>query len=193
MSYESVISPDRLTYICEYIPEYIKDIEGDIVEIGVYKGGSLARIADLFPKRTIFGIDSFEGLPEISIEDDGTNHEAGDFKDVNFNEMRQWFSENKKNVILIKGMFPNNGTLTRLKKRKLAFIHVDVDLYKGVLDCCIHLYPKLSAGGIMIFDDYGFEQCPGAKKAVDRYFSDKKYCIKRELPTKQFFVCNYYG
>jgi O-methyltransferase len=42
-------------------------------------------------------------------------------------------------------------------------------------------------GGIMIFDDYGFLSCPGAKLAVDEYFADKPVYPCR-LPTGQCFV-----
>jgi hypothetical protein len=34
----------------------------------------------------------------------------------------------------------------------------------------MHLYPRLSAGGILIIDDYGYWK--GSRKAVDEYFQD---------------------
>lgn len=53
----------------------------------------------------------------------------------------------------------------------VSFAHIDVDLYASVLDCCRFIYPRLVRGGFMVFDDYGFPTCPGARKAVDDYFA----------------------
>lgn len=32
-------------------------------------------------------------------------------------------------------------------------------------------YTRLNPGGVLIFDDYGFPTCPGAKRAVDEFFA----------------------
>jgi O-methyltransferase len=50
---------------------------------------------------------------------------------------------------------------------------VDVDVYRSILDCCEFIYPRLKTGGVMVFDDYGFPTCPGARKAVDEFFTGK--------------------
>ena len=56
---------------------------------------------------------------------------------------------------------------------RVAFAHVDVDVYQSVWDCCEFIYPRLTTGGVMVFDDYGFPTCPGARKAVDEFFANK--------------------
>lgn len=52
--------------------------------------------------------------------------------------------------------------------------HVDVDIYHAITACCQFIFPRLAAGGFMVFDDYGFPSCPGARLAVDQFFADKK-------------------
>lgn len=192
MSYKSVISPDRLLYISLIIPVLIGKTKGAIAEVGIYKGGSLARIADAFPEKTIFGIDSFEGLPELSDidknESEKKTHTKGDFADVNYEETVFWFKENKPNVEIIKGFFPNQEIREILNKRRFCLVHIDVDLYQSVKDCCDFFYPRLNPGGALLLDDYGFETTPGAKIAVDEFFEDKTDCVKRALKTKQFLV-----
>jgi hypothetical protein len=79
------------------------------------------------------------------------------------------------------------ATFAGLDDSRVAFAHVDVDLYGSVLDCCRFIYPRLTAGGVMIFDDYGFRSCPGARKAVDEYFADKPEVVL-VLPTGQAMV-----
>ena len=56
---------------------------------------------------------------------------------------------------------------------KISFVHIDVDIYQSVLDCCEYIWPFLSVGGVMLFDDYGFSMTIGARQAVDEFFSDK--------------------
>ena len=48
-----------------------------------------------------------------------------------------------------------------------------VDIRQSVLDCCEFVYPRMVPGGVLVFDDYGFLTCPGARAAVDEFFSDK--------------------
>jgi hypothetical protein len=54
---------------------------------------------------------------------------------------------------------------------RLAYGYVDVDLYKSVLDCIEFVYPRLVAGGILVFDDYGFPSCARVREAVDKAFA----------------------
>ena len=61
-----------------------------------------------------------------------------------------------------------------MQRQRFAFVHVDVDLYSSVRDCCEFFYPRLSGGASMVFDDYGFPHYrDAAKRAVDEYFADK--------------------
>jgi len=70
-----------------------------------------------------------------------------------------------------KGWVPD--TFAGLEDRKFCFAHIDLDLYQGVFDCLSFVYPRLSPGGSIVFDDYGFASCPGARRAVDEFFADK--------------------
>jgi hypothetical protein len=69
------------------------------------------------------------------------------------------------------GWIPN--TFIGLERKQYAFAHIDVDLYQSTLDCCTYFYPRLTPGGILLFDEYGFTSAHGEKVAVDEYFADK--------------------
>ena len=75
------------------------------------------------------------------------------------------------NIFFIKGLF--SDTLHQIENKTFCFVHIDADIYSSVLECCDFFYTRLVNGGIMVFDDYGFLSCPGAKKAVDQFFQDK--------------------
>ena len=52
----------------------------------------------------------------------------------------------------------------------IALLRLDTDWFESTYHELIHLYPRLSPGGILIIDDYGYWQ--GARKAVDRYIEE---------------------
>jgi len=160
-------------------------VPGGVVEIGVYFGGSLNHISAIFDDRPVFGIDTFDGMPQpIKGLDE---HEEGDFSDVaQFEDIKKWFQENRPNVALIKGMFPYCAD--RLPYQNYCFVHVDVDIYQSTLDCFSFFFPRMSSGGVIICDDYGFPQCRGAKQAVDEYLVDKQGWSGGEIDTHQFIL-----
>ncbi len=70
---------------------------------------------------------------------------------------------------------------------RFAFVHVDVDLYQPTRDAIDFFYPRLLPGGILLFDDYGFMTCPGARRAVDEHRRSSSDAFIR-LPTGQAFL-----
>ena len=70
---------------------------------------------------------------------------------------------------------------------KISFAHIDVDIYRSTLDCCTFIYPRLSPGGFIICDDYGFPSCPGARTAIDEFFANKPE-VPLVLPTGQAVI-----
>jgi O-methyltransferase len=163
---------------------HILSLEGEAAEIGVYKGGTAKLLANVFEEKdkTLYLFDTFEGMPETDPEKD--MHSKGDFDDTSFEYVRD-FLKDSKNIEIHKGFFPD--TAEPIKNTTFCFVHIDVDIYKSVMDCCDFFYPRLAKGGIMIFDDYGFLSCPGAKTAVDEFFQDKPE-FSCYLPTGQSFV-----
>lgn len=159
-------------------------IPGDIAEVGVYKGGTARLLAKAFEPagKDVHLFDTFSGMPPVDESKD--LHKQGDFRDTSLEAVKSLLSD-CGNVHLHAGWFPL--TAKPVECVTFCFVHVDVDIYRSVMDCCDFFYPRLHGGGIMVFDDYGFLSCPGAKLAVDEFFSDKAEtpCY---LPTGQCFV-----
>ena len=141
---------------------------GDLVEVGVYKGGS-AWILDMVGReqgRKVFLFDTFKGIPYAHSKHDV--HKKDDFGDVVLEEVRAALPDSQ----LIVGVFP--GTMKdaeALGLGKIAVAHIDCDQYKSVKACCEHLAKRMVPGGVMIFDDY--DVLPGAKLAVDESFGGR--------------------
>lgn len=158
----TLITSDRLNtfaLIKHLIPE------GVVAEVGVYKGGSLKLLGQLYDDRPVLGFDTFEGLPkEQWIESE--IHDPGEFNDTTYDEVLEFVAE-CPNVVLVKGLFPDSGR--QFADTKFALVHVDTDYYLGVKACLDFFWPRMVEGGAMIFDDYKWANCPGVQEALEEF------------------------
>ncbi len=65
------------------------------------------------------------------------------------------------------------AVLEEVGAERVAWAHIDVDIYAAVRDCLEYLYPRMAPGGMIVLDDYGFPSCPGARRAVDEFFAGR--------------------
>jgi O-methyltransferase len=145
-------------------------VAGDVMEAGVFQGGTARLIREAIGSRTdknFYLFDSFEGMKKVSQVD---RHSEGDFADTSVEGVRAVVGS-EPFIHYKKGWVPDS--FIGLEDRQFCFAHIDLDLYQGVLDCLAFVYPRLSSGGSIVFDDYGFASCPGARRAVDEFFADK--------------------
>jgi hypothetical protein len=172
--------------------EYIEaaGVPGDIVECGVWRGGS-SRLAALKLRaldsfdRTLHLFDTFEGMPppgEVDVQH-STRETAAQIlnrgerlEDVN-NEwayaplggVRRTMSETGYPLVrFIQGKVEE--TLPGSAPAQIALLRLDTDWYESTRHELEHLYPRLVDGGVLIIDDYGYWD--GARKAVDEYFGE---------------------
>ena len=117
--------------------------DGDILEFGVYQGRSLLLFADRFPKRHIYGFDSFDGLPE-----DWWNRPKGTFQ----TPLPQL---HRPNVTLVKGSFEQSVPRFLAEyPGTAAIVHVDCTLYRSTIACLPAVLPRCAEGTVIIFDEY---------------------------------------
>jgi O-methyltransferase len=182
---KTLLGPERL-YVLYHVAKHIKILNGAFAEVGVYKGGSARLIHKILEDSESFSLyDTFEGMPECNKTLD--KHRKGDFKDTSYDNIRKMFKGTS--VRIVKGFFPDSAS-DEDKSRAYSMVHIDCDIYQSVKDCCKFFYPIMMSGGIMVFDDYGFPSCPGAKRAVDEFFKDKKE-TPIYIPTGQCLVTMY--
>lgn len=157
---------DRLRlYMLYQLARKSSRLGGDMAECGVYRGGTALLLCQCkSPDRTLFLFDTFEGMPDVDATQD--IHRAGDLADTSLAKVQQLLA-GQPAVVFRQGRFPE--TAAGLEDRRFCFVHVDVDIYQSVLDCCNFFEPRLVPGGVIVFDDYGFLSTPGAKAAVEEY------------------------
>lgn len=153
----------RLAMVAALIP-------GDMAEVGAWTGGSARIIAKTVPEKKLRVFDTFNGMKQVfNPELDGASFEKEFSEDV-FDIAIRALSD-CRNVEIFRGLFPD--TANELGETGYAFIHADADVHKSTHDICEWFYPRMSVGGIIVFDDYGYKGAPGCKKAVDDYFQSK--------------------
>lgn len=158
----SLLDHERLNNLTHQLSQCLQ-LDGDVIEVGVFKGGSLQRICETTKthNKNVFGYDTFEGLPQP--EKDKDTHSKGDFKS-DYDIVKDLFAK-YKNCKLIKGEFPDSI----LDHQAICFAHVDVDLYHCVLNALEKIWNLLSINGIIVIDDYAAQGCPGARTAVHEF------------------------
>ena len=148
------------------LSEEVKGLEGDVIEVGVYKGGSGLLLSSIFKDdTTIFLVDTFNGMPEVNQFDNV--HIEGDFYDTSYEAVSELFN-GKENVNVIQDTFPSEKT-EFLKNKKFKLVHLDVDIYDSYKNSLEFLHPLMVSGGVIVCDDYDAGSCLGAKKAIDEF------------------------
>jgi hypothetical protein len=138
-------------------------IEGEIAEVGVYRGGSARLICEVRGARTLYLFDTFEGLPVTNHLDSlfGAGQYAASFEAV------QTYLSKFPNIHIYKGLFP--ATSDPVADKRFSFVHLDVDLYQPTRDALDFFYPRLNAGGMFLIHDYLWAE--GVRRAVQEFFA----------------------
>lgn len=173
--------------------EYIvrNQIPGDIVECGVWSGGSMLLAAHALlhfgdSSRRIYLYDTFDGAPrpgDCDVRWDGVpvlpTWEAMRQTD------RSWgfggTVEHVRSVVLSSGypaeqlvFVPGKveDSLPATRPESVSLLRLDTDLYSSTYHELVQLYPVLSVGGILILDDYG--AFAGVRDATDRFIAEQR-------------------
>jgi O-methyltransferase len=147
-----------------------KKSNGDVAEVGVYKGASAKLICEAKGERSLYLFDTFEGLPKVDKKYDSQFYK-GKFASQ-LTEVKQLL-KGYKNVFIFKGLFPD--TAEPIKNKVFSFVNLDVDTYSSTKACLDFFYPRMNKGGMIISHDYYY--AVGVRKAVDEFFSNKEEVV----------------
>jgi hypothetical protein len=146
------------------------NVGGAIAEVGVYRGEFAAILSRLFPDRTLYLFDTFEGFSDNDLSDEKngnfSNAAVGDLTETDVELVLSRMAEPDR-VVVRKGYFPE--TAEGLEEENFAFVSLDVDLYKPMAAGLRYFYPRLSKGGYMFIHDYNCLRYKGVKIAVEEF------------------------
>jgi O-methyltransferase len=191
----TMTSPERLVAFTRAIDYVIKNnIAGDVVECGVWKGGSIMAalqtlVYQQITNKNIYLYDTFEGMSEPTNEDKSFDGRAAQMQLNEADKLKSivWcystLDEVQANIAKIDYPLANihfvqgkvEDTIPATMPEKIAILRLDTDWYASTKHELVHLFPRLVRGGILIIDDYGHWE--GCRKAVDEYFEAQNISI----------------
>lgn len=190
----SMTSAERMYALYKAV-NYITDagIEGDFVECGVWRGGSMMVAAGALLARGDTGrhlhlFDTYEGLPKPDtdkdvdiwgnraidgwlpnrVDDEASHWAEASIEEVTANLLSTGYPAD--HLHFVKGLVER--TIPQHAPGKIALLRLDTDWYESTKHELEHLYERLSLHGVLIIDDYGHFK--GARQAVDEYFESRR-------------------
>ena len=188
-------SVDRMYALFKAVEYLVRhQIAGDIVECGVWKGGSsMAAAMSLLrlgkDDKTLYLYDTYSGMPEPTEKDISiggldareryrkarragyTNWDYASIEEVRENMYSTGYPPDR--LVFVKGNVED--TIPRTAPERISLLRLDTDFYESTYHELKYLYPRLSEQGVLILDDYGHWK--GHREAVDRYFRETEHRI----------------
>jgi O-methyltransferase len=159
----TLVDRERCYEIWDLAKQSIK-VDGAILEVGVWRGGTGCLLAMSAPTKSIYLADTFEGVVKAGKND--TYYMGGEHADTSVQVVsRLLASAGVDNVRLLKGIFPDE-TAAELEG-PISLLHVDVDVYQSAKDIVEWALPRLPVGAKIVFDDYGFYESGGVTRLVN--------------------------
>ena len=162
-------------------------LSGDVVETGVWRGGSIALLARTSKnlgnnRRTFWAYDTFSGMPEPGALDERFAHEKfAETRDnlgysnwcrASLNDVKaniEFLCDSLSNFKFIQGKVEETLKIEDNLPVEISLLRIDTDWHTSTKSALEILYPKLVAGGVIIVDDYG--AWSGSQLAVDEFFA----------------------
>lgn len=173
----SVYRAERLWWYAQAV----RDLPGDVAEIGVYGGASLYLLARAFEGtgKVVNGFDTFEGFPALGPNESGYVGEMSwSMEDVlEFTDpfpVKLWKGPIEETAYAVEEDPWSGGRRTD----HWSLVHIDCDLESCYRTTLRAFWPHVAPGGVMVMDDYGFGRWPGATKVADDFFDGTEYRIE---------------
>lgn len=144
-----------------------EQIEGDMAELGVYRGEMAILYHTLLPEKNLYLFDTFAGFPQkdLNVPQDTR------FSDTSLEHVKSRLGDTT-NVIFKPGYFPE--TASGMEDCRFCFVMLDADLYNPTKAGLKFFYPRMISGGYILLHDYtSYELNQAVSRATDEFLADK--------------------
>ncbi len=166
----TMIDKMRCYELCQLLLE-TAPLQGDILEVGVWRGGSgalLCAYSNITPglqDTHVYLADTFMGVVKAGARD--PYYQGGEHADTTAAQVRALLHDmGLNNYTILEGIFPEESA-EQITLGNIRFCHIDVDVYQSARDILEWVWPRIAVGGIVVFDDYGFYGCEGVTALVN--------------------------
>jgi hypothetical protein len=171
------------------------EVPGDLAELGVFRGLGLMTWANLLEAycigdrtKVVYGFDNWQGFTSLSAQDGAeaaeVNKVVGGYDPGHFRQELESalavfdgdrFVPWKDRVTLVDGHIEHSVPkfIEENPGVRFSLVHFDCDLYQPTRAALAAIWPKVSRGGVVIFDEYALKEWGGETQAVDEFFADK--------------------
>jgi O-methyltransferase len=169
VKHNTLVDRYRCYELWQLVSEAAKLDGGDLIEVGVWRGGTGALIAKKSQlagmRSTVYLCDTFRGVVKAGPLD--ATYTGGEHDDTTKEAVLGLCRNLDVDCVrILEGIFPED-TGESLADHRFCFCHVDVDVYQSAKDIVEWIWPRLVPGGIIVYDDYGFYTCAGITRFVN--------------------------
>ncbi|HEY5407289.1 MAG TPA: TylF/MycF/NovP-related O-methyltransferase [Ginsengibacter sp.] len=168
-NYFDYIRLSTLELVCNEINN--KNLEGNVAELGVYKGKFAKHINLYFKDRILYLLDTFEGFDSRDVvqeKNKGFTSGLQDFTNTSVASVLAMMPFPEK-CIPVKGFFPASAKDIH---DQFVFVSLDADLYEPIYEGLKFFYQKLVKGGYIFIHDFNNDNYKGARKAVEQFCTE---------------------
>lgn len=172
----------REAFVEDFAQEF-GNAEGSIAELGVYRADFARKMNAVFPNKTFYLLDTFEGFSPNDLNQNeamgnavGAKHFANTSVDLVLNKMP--FPQSCR---IIKGYFPQTARQIDENERFL-FVNLDADLYAPILAGLEFFYPKMVEGGVILIHEYFSKGYLGVQQAVNEFMQQYHLQAWHKMP-----------
>jgi len=149
-----------------------RNLDGNVAELGVFKGKFARYINQFFPERNLYLFDTFEGFDNRDVVDEKSRNVSSGVQDFSDTSIASVLSQMPfpDKCIAVKGFFPESANAI---EDPFVLVSLDTDLYQPIYAGLNFFYPKLVSGGYMLVHDFNNDKYRGSRQAVEQFCSEK--------------------
>jgi predicted O-methyltransferase YrrM len=173
----SLIIPEKRANLYLILTRFLTRLpDRNVIEFGSYKGGNAIFMAlvlqEVAPEAKVYALDTYGGMPATDKSIDA--HNAGDFADTSLDELNRRIGDLRlKNLVPVKGLFQETFPCLAVGE-KFGLAHIDADIYSAIKYAQDAVWPRMTKGGYVVYDDADFSSCIGATQAVEELIQERK-------------------
>jgi len=180
-----------IAFAIRYVVEFSKEKNKTLVECGVGNGISaffalreLKGLADL-GKISTYSMHLYDSWMPMQEEYLLPSEKllAGEYKNLDINRVKKNLNEFSSNITFHQGFIPDSLNLLPAPK-SISYVHIDLNSAAPTLAALEFFYPRLLKGGVIVFDDYGWQGYEDTQKVINNFLSQKPGVLM-PLPTSQ--------